>query len=96
MEEKTLKTLEFDKIREMLAEEAIYEDAKKMAKALMPETDIKKVEKLLLDTDRALVSLFKFGPAPVLRVSSVEASLKRATIGGSLSMAELPISFGYA
>ncbi len=89
MEEKTLKTLEFDKIRDMLAEYCINDDAKARAKALMPETEMKKVQKLLTDTDRALVSVFKFGSAPIMRVVSVEPALKRAMVGGTLSMSEL-------
>ena len=89
MEEKTLRTLEFDKIREMLSQYCINDDAKALARSLIPETKIRKVQKSLADTDRALVSVYKFGSAPIMRVLPVYSSLKRAEIGGTLSAGEL-------
>ena len=41
--EKTLKTLEFDKIREMLAARALTEGARRMALELTPTNDIDEV-----------------------------------------------------
>ncbi len=89
MEEKTLKTLEFNKIREMLAELCINNDAKDFAMQLTPENNIKTVKKLLQDTDDAVVCVCKFSAPPIARISSVTPAIKRTAMGGSLSAAEL-------
>ncbi len=89
MEEKTLKTLEFDKICEMLAELCINDDAKKLAMQLVPNNDIDYVKSALKDTDNAVVSVCKYCTPPVSKVSSVNTVLKRIDIGGSLSAGEL-------
>ena len=89
MEEKTLKTLEFNKIREMLAELCVNSDAKDFAMQLTPENNIKTVKKLLQDTDDAVVCVCKFSAPPIARISSVTPAIKRTAMGGSLSAAEL-------
>lgn len=89
MEEKTLKTLEFDKICEMLSNLCVNDDAKAVAVALLPQNNIKTVEKLLSDTDNAVVAVCKFGAPPISRVAAVTSALKRIEIGGSLSPLEL-------
>ncbi len=89
MEEKTLKTLEFDKIRGMLAELCVNEDTKQAALKLCPQNDISVVKRILDDTDKAVVSICKFGVPPILRVSDVDTILKRIDVGGSLSICEL-------
>ncbi len=89
MEEKTLKTLEFDKICEMLSELCVNDDAKVMALNLLPQNDSVLIKKLLRDTDNAVISICKFGAPPIAKVLPVSASLKRADIGGSLSAGEL-------
>ena len=89
MEEKTLQTLEFNKIREMLSLCAVNEDAKKLALKLMPCADINGVKLGLADTDAGTVMLYKYGTPPVLEISSIASALKRLKVGGSLSMAEL-------
>ncbi len=89
MEEKTLKTLEFDKICDMLSEICTNDETKNKAKELLPECDLVSVNKLLSQTDAAFVSLCKFGAPQISRVSSVLASLKRIEIGGVLSSVEL-------
>lgn len=89
MEEKALRTLEFDKIREMLSFCAVNDDAKETALSLLPRTNIDEVKSGLADTDAATVMIYKYGTPPVLEISSVSAALKRLKVGGSLSMAEL-------
>ncbi len=89
MDEKILKTLEFDKICEMLAEYCINADTKQAALNLIPQNNINIVKKLLHDTDCAVVSVCKFGAPPISRVSAVDMALKRVEIGGSLSQGEL-------
>ncbi len=89
MEEKTLKTLEFDKIKEMLAGYAINDEAKDAAFALMPQNTLDEVKSSLLDTDKAVVAVCKFGTPPIQKVFPVVQALKRIDAGGSLSAAEL-------
>lgn len=89
MEEKTLKTLEFDKICDILAEFCVNDDAKAAAKALTPQNNPELVKKALSDTDAAVVAVCKFGPAPISRAFPVLPALKRIEIGGTLSTAEL-------
>ncbi len=89
MEEKTLKTLEFDKICEMLSELCINDDTKSLATGLLPKSNPKEIKKLLQDTDNAVISICKFGAPPISRLYNINASLKRIDIGGSLSAAEL-------
>ncbi|MBR5155350.1 MAG: endonuclease MutS2 [Clostridia bacterium] len=89
MEEKTLKTLEFDKICEILSELCINDDTKGLALNLLPRGDAIFVKKLLQDTDNAVISICKFGAPPISRVSPVNTSLKRMEVGGNLSAGEL-------
>ena len=89
MEGKTLKILEFDKICEVLSEFCVNDDTKNVARALIPQKNISIVEKALSDTDAAVVSVYKFGAAPVSHVSPVIPALKRIEMGGALSTGEL-------
>lgn len=89
MEQKTLKTLEFDKITDMLCEFCVNHDTKTSAKALMPQNDVRDITTALADTDSAVVAVCKFGAPPIAHVSTVIPAIKRIDIGGSLSTAEL-------
>ncbi len=89
MKEKIFKTLEFNKIREMLSELCVNDDAKQMALELVPQNNMDYVKTALRATDNAVVCVCKFGTPPVLRVSPVDIVLKRIDIGGSLSAGEL-------
>lgn len=89
MDEKTLRTLEFDKIREKLAEYAVNDVTKEKALKLVPSADIKAVNLALSDTDSAAVTICKYGSPPIAVVSEVSSALKRINAGGALSMAEL-------
>ena len=61
MNEKVLKTLEYNKIIARLAEYASSEDAKKRCLTLTPGTDINEINLLQLQTKDALNRLFKGG-----------------------------------
>ena len=61
MNEKVLKTLEYNKIIARLAEHASSEDAKKRCLTLTPGTDINEINLLQLQTKDALNRLFKGG-----------------------------------
>lgn len=89
MDTKTLKTLEFDKVKELLAELAVNNEAKDTAMSLVPQDELDKVKLALSDTDRSVVAICKYGTPPILKVSSAAGALKRINIGGSLSTSEL-------
>lgn len=89
MNEKVLRTLEYNKIIEQLAEYAHSEQAKARCLALRPITDISKIEQLQLQTKDALTRIFKSGSLSFSGVSNITDSLKRLEIGGSLSAIEL-------
>lgn len=89
MNEKVLKTLEYNKIIEQLAEYAHSEQAKARCLALRPITDINEIEQLQLQTKDALNRIFKSGSLSFSGVRNITDSLKRLEIGGSLSTIEL-------
>ena len=89
MNEKVLKTLEYNKIIARLAEHASSEDAKKRCLTLTPGTDINEINLLQLQTKDALNRLFKGGRISFSGVHDIRDSLKRLEIGASLSITEL-------
>lgn len=89
MEQKTLKVLEFDKIREMLSELAICAEAKQRCGALLPVDNIYEARRMIESCAQAEMLLIKKGAPPISPVRNVSASAKRAAADGILSMAEL-------
>lgn len=89
MEEKTLTTLEFNKILNMLGGFAKNDEAKDIIKNLKPSPSLREVEQMLLETDAAVTMSLQYGTPEILRVDSVKASLKRLAVGGGLSITEL-------
>lgn len=82
-------TLELDKILKLLADRASLEDAKQQALGLVPQTEIAKVEKLLLETDDAYRLCAAFGSPSFGSAKDMSGALARAENGGVLSMREL-------
>ena len=89
MEKKTLKTLEYNKIIDILEGFAVSESAKKMARELKPFISIKRVSHALYLTDSAYIMLMKYGTPSFYALSPIAEAVKRMDKGGSLSMAEL-------
>ena len=89
MNEKVLKTLEYNKILNQLSEYACSPEAKKRCLALRPITDKAQIEQLQLQTKDALSRLFRCGSLSFSGVHDVTESLKRLAIGGTLSASEL-------
>lgn len=89
MNEKVLKTLEYNKITEQLTEYAFSDDAKKRCRNLRPITDKAVIDELQLQTKDALNRIFKAGSLSFSGVRNIGDSLKRLEIGGSLSAIEL-------
>ena len=78
------KTLELDKILERLAGLTSLPDAKDAALALEPQTDIKKVELLLRQTDDAVALSGRFGAPSFGGAVNCAGNLRRAEAGGVL------------
>ena len=89
MEHKTLKTLEYDKILDMLSDFAKNEDTRLRIAKLEPSSNPRTVEQTLAETDAAVTLILKYGAPDILRISNIQEPLKRLQIGGVLNMAEL-------
>ena len=86
---KAIKTLEFDKIREMLADCAPTAGAKELARRLMPESDAVRVKRALAQTSAARYLTTKKAPPPFGAVKDIGDSLERAVKKSVLTPAEL-------
>lgn len=95
MDSKSIKTLEFDKIREKVASFAVLDEGKELLNALLPETDAIEVEKLLDETDEAAKIIEKRGSSPVSRCGNMGEVLARISVGATLSMRELLTAAGF-
>ena len=89
MEERTLRVLEFNRIKEMLTGFALCTEAKQRCSNLLPVSDIYEAQKLLNLTSQAETLIIKKGAPPLSPVRNIAASAKRCQAGGVLSMGEL-------
>ncbi len=89
MEERTLRILEFNTVKKMLAENAVCNEAKARCEALLPTDDIYEAQKLLNLTSEAETLIIKKSAPPISPVRNIAASAKRCAAGGVLSMGEL-------
>mgnify|MGYP000381157413 CR=1 FL=1 len=89
METKALKTLEFDKILKRLSDFAVMESTKDEIMRIMPAKPLKSAQKMQDETKEASRILTKCGSLPITCANDVTASLKRADMGGTLTMSEL-------
>ncbi len=89
MNQKVLKTLEYDKIICRLAEKADSEPGRKLCLALLPITDLEEIRKNQARTRDALERLFKVGGTSFGSNSDLGFSLKSLGIGSTLSIVEL-------
>ncbi|MBQ6240141.1 MAG: endonuclease MutS2 [Firmicutes bacterium] len=89
MEEKVLKKLEFDKIREMLADHAASAMGKELCRALVPSTDLWEIKRMLQETDEAFSLLMRYGDPSFGGLRDIRPILQRSAVQGLLSMGEL-------
>ena len=82
-------TLEFDKIREMLASVCPTEGSKELARALRPSRAIGTVRRMLAETDTAKTMQMTKGMPPFGGVSDITAAVERADKGAVLSIGEV-------
>ena len=89
MNEKALKTLEYDKIIEQLTSRASSLLGKRKCEHLQPSASLGEIEHLQRQTQDALTRLFQKGTISFGGAKDVRGSLKRLEIGSSLGIQEL-------
>lgn len=87
--EKTLKSLEFDKILSILSKYAVLDRTKSDITDFSPVSDFKNVSVLLDKTQEAYSLLYDHGVSGVFYFADVSDELRRADAGGTLNNAEL-------
>ena len=88
MNEKAFKTLEYNKIIDLLTEQAASLKAKELCRSLKPMTDKAKIEAAQTQTADALTRLFQKGSVSFSGIHDMEASLKRLENGGTRGIDE--------
>lgn len=88
MNEKAFKTLEYNKIIDLLTEQAASPKAKELCRSLKPMTDKAKIEAAQTQTADALTRLFQKGSVSFSGIHDMEASLKCLEIGGTMGIDE--------
>ena len=89
MNERTLRTLEYDKILEKVAAFAYSQNAKEAVKNIKPFSDAEAIKKALNETEEADIILFEHAINPSLNFDDVTQAIERAEILSMLSMGEL-------
>lgn len=89
MNKKVLKTLEYDKIIDMLAEEADSSLGKESARRLLPSSDRSEIIAWQSETSHALMRLFKWGKLSFHGLKDIRPCLIPLEKGGILGMGEL-------
>ena len=88
-DEKSLNTLEYGKILDMLAAHAQSEGGRAACRALLPTSDIGEAELALDMTAEADRTLFEFSVSPSFAVDDIEETVVKAEKGAVLSIPEL-------
>ena len=83
-----MKTIELDKVLEILAEKTACEDAADAARNLIPVTEIEEAQQMLSETDTAYQMMARFGAPSFYGLQQIVNSLRRAQSGGVLNLAE--------
>ena len=89
MDEKILRTLEFDKVKNIIAEYCVLYSSKDEMNALVPFTEYKSAKNELNKTKEAFELLYTNGVCGVEFYDDLGDSLNRAAKGATLSMGEL-------
>lgn len=89
MNEKVLKTLEYNKILNLLVEKADSEPAKSLCSSLIPSIHLEEIDRTQTETAHALNRLFKNGSTSFGGNKDLSFSLKTLEIGSTLSASEL-------
>ncbi|EDL63439.1 endonuclease MutS2 [Bacillus sp. SG-1] len=88
MNDKVLRTLEFNKVKELLAGFAASALGRAKVEGLQPSTTLEEVIRIQEETDEAASILRMKGHAPLGGIFDIRPAVKRATIGGMLGPQE--------
>ncbi|MBC7958356.1 MAG: endonuclease MutS2 [Vallitaleaceae bacterium] len=89
MNKKILRTLEFNKIIELLKNCAVSSIAKDRIDELVPYTDLETIQEKLEETKDATNLMVRYGALSLGGMKDIRGSLMRLSIGGNLSIVEL-------
>ncbi len=89
MNQKVLKTLEYNKIITLLTDKADSQPGKKLCEELVPSTDLTTIRQAQRETKDALSRLFKVGSTSFGSNRELGFSIKSLEIGSTLSITEL-------
>ena len=89
MNEKTLKTLEYEKIVNLLLDKAESELGRKKIEAIRPLTDIEEIERLQEATSEAYKIMIKRSAPPLFGIYDLGKEMQRIKIGGILEPVSL-------
>ena len=89
MNDKVLETLEYNKIKRMLADQATSDPGRDRCLALKPSSDIREINSLQQETYDCVGRLLRNSSINFGSNKLVEASLKRLDKGSSISSVEL-------
>lgn len=87
--DKYLKTLELDKILEMLADLTSNEETRRMALAIRPDCDLERTRYECLKTSQALSLSVQFGTPPFSNFKDISGTAARAKSGAVISLRDL-------
>lgn len=89
MQQRVLKVLEFQKVKEQVLELASSSLGRQLVEELMPSTNFEEVVRRQEETDEATSILRLKGNVPLSGIYDIKPHIKRADIGGMLSPQEL-------
>ena len=89
MNERAMRTLEYNKIISLLAQQATSAAGQELCKNLTPTTDLSEIELAQRQTADALTRIYQKGSLSFSGNQNLGASIKRLEIGGVLSIEEL-------
>lgn len=87
--EKSLRTLEFPRVLEMLQAQCVTQEAKDRSARLRPSADPREVRRLMDETTAARDMMDRHGAPSFSGIKPVAAALQRAELGGMLNNREL-------
>ena len=89
MNKKTFQVLEYDKVIDMLRQQAGCEMAKEIIGRFRPDTDVHRIRERLGETSEAAAAIIHKGAAPLGQIYDIDPALHFCRKGGSLTMRQL-------
>lgn len=89
MNEKSLRVLEWHKVRELVASRTSFSLSRERMNELLPKTNLDEIEQDLALTTEGVRLLWQHGDAPFGGANDIRAQVGRARLGGNLDAAQL-------